>query len=191
MNLIIESDNTKLMEHLKELTESCAIPSQVAALNSTATTVRNKSVTIARVAAGVPTKILRKRIVVPKSRRATSRRLEVIIFGGIWPIKVMKLTPTPRKLKKGVKYKVLPGETQNPIAFMANNTNGAMSVFARKGPNRLPLKNITVNIEPHVKKAVGGFIDSGAAKAYYQKMLFSQLDRRIRSSMVRKGMKVT
>jgi Prophage minor tail protein Z (GPZ) len=191
VKITIESDNAKFLAHLQELADKCAIPAQVSALNSAATNVRSKSIQIAKSATGVPTSILKRRIAVPKSRRATIRSHEVLIFGGLWPVKVSKLTPAPRKLKGGgVKYKTLPGQPISPRAFIANNTHGSLSVFERKGEARLPIRNITVDISGPVKSAIAGYLASGAAKAYYEKMLLSQMDRRVRGSLVRKGLTV-
>lgn len=191
MKIVIESDNAKFLAHLQELADKVAVPAQVSAINSAAGNVRSKSIAIARAATGVPTSILKKRIAVPKSRRATIRSVEVLIFGGLWPVKVAKLTPAPRKLKGGgIKYKILPGQSMNPRAFIANNTNGHLSVFERKGESRLPIKNVTVDISRAVKSAISGYLASGAAKAYYEKMLLSQMDRRVRGSLVRNGLTV-
>ena len=93
MKITFESDNAKLLAHLQELADKVAIPAQVSALNSAAGNVRSKCIQIARSATGVPTSILKKRIAVPKSRRATIRSVEVIIFGGLWPVRVAQLTP--------------------------------------------------------------------------------------------------
>ena len=192
MKITIESDNAAFLAHLQELADKVVVPAQVSALNSAAGNVRSKSIQIAKTATGVPTSILKKRIAVPKSRRATARSVEVIIFGGLWPVKVAKLTPAPRKLKGGgVKYKTVPGQPISPRAFIANNTRGSLSVFERKGEARLPIRNIVVDISRGVKSAIAGYIASGGAQAYYEKMLLSQMDRRVRGSLVRHGLKVT
>ena len=154
--------------------------------------MKSASLRSASKALGIPQKIIAKRVAVPRSKRASATRLETLIFGGLWPVKVMKLTPTPRKLKGGAtKYRIIPGESVNPKAFMANNTNGAMSVFARKGAPRLPIENITANVGPAINQALDRYVKSAEAKAYYDKTLLSNMDRAIRGSLVRQGLKVT
>lgn len=192
MKITFESDNKKLQAHLDELARTVAPAAQAAALNSAAKHVRSKAVGIASKATGVPTKILRRRIAIPRRSKATQRSLEVFVFGGLWPVKVADLTPAPRKLKSGaVKYKTGPGQPIDPMAFIANNTNGRLSVFARKGRSRLPVKNVTIDISGGVKSAIGGYLISRAAQSHYEKILLSQMDRRVRSSLMRRGMRVS
>lgn len=192
MNFEFKSENAQFARHLNELADKVAPAAQASALNSSAGHIRGRAVKIASKATGVPSSILKKRIAVPKSQKATKRFPRVIIFGGLWPVKVSKLKPKPRKLKSGkVKYKTGPGETINPGAFIGNNTNGSPSVFVRKSAARTPLANVTTEISSAVRSAVGGYSRSSAALKYYQKMLYSQMDRKVRSSLRRQGLDVT
>jgi len=192
MKIAFETENKKLLAHLNEFAEKVTPGAQVSALNSVAGKVRGEAVKVAARATGVSTKILRKRIVVPRSKKATLRSPNVIVFGGIWPVKVSKLTPKPRNLASGrVKYKTPPGKSQDPNAFIATHKGGGVAVFARKGASRLPLKNITIDIGPAVRSAIGVYSRSAEAKRHYEKILFSQMDRRVRSSLRRKGLDVS
>jgi len=192
MKVEFKSDNKKLQRHLKELSEKHAPAAQSFALNSTAAYIKREAVKIASKATGVPTTILKNRIAVPRGKKSTIRGLKTVIFGGLWPVKVAKLKPAPRKLKSGaVKYKTMKGEPVNANAFMGKNTNGSDSVFVRKGTARLPIKNVTVEIGPQVERAIQGFSGGQLAKDKYSKMLFSQMDRRVRGGLIRMGVKVT
>lgn len=190
MNIEFKSDNKKLEAHLRELQKELAPGAQSAALNSTASFITRGAVKIAQAKTGIQAKILRKRIAVPRGKKSTPRSLRTQVFGGLWPVKVMDITPIPRKLVSGrVKYKTLPGESIDPQAFMANNTNAKLSVFRRKGVTRLPIENITVDVGPHVKSAIEGYTGGNESQAYYRKRLFTEMDRRIRSNLVRKGIR--
>lgn len=190
MNIEFSSDNPKLLKHLRELQKELAPRAQSAALNSTANYIRRGAVKIAQQKTGVQAKILNTRIAVPRGKKASVRSLKTVVFGGLWAVKVMKITPIPRKLTSGrVKYKTLPGQAVDPKAFMANNTNAQMSVFRRKGASRLPIENITVDIGPHVERAISGYGGGQESQAYYRKRLFTEMDRRIRGSLVRKGIR--
>lgn len=190
MNIEFTSQNRKLQRHLRELSEKYAPPAQAQALNSTAGYIKREAVKIASSATGVQASLLRKRIAVPK--KAKARDLKAVVFGGLWVVPVAKISPKPRKLKGGgVKYKVMPGQAINPKAFIAKTTNGTERVFARKGPGRLPIESISADIAPHVTRAIVGFSGGAEALKYYQKILFSQMDRKVRGGLIRLGFSVS
>lgn len=190
MNIEFSSDNPKLLRHLRELQKELAPGAQSAALNSTASYIARGAVKIAQAKTGVQAKILRKRIAVPRGKKATVRSLKTVVFGGLWVVPVTKLTPAPRKLKGGsVKYKTLPGQAIRPDAFLAKTTRGTDRVFVRKGATRLPVQSITADIGPAVQSAIQGYGGGQESQAYYRKRLFTEMDRRIRSNLVRKGIR--
>jgi hypothetical protein len=190
MNIEFKSDNKKLLKHLSELQKALAPAAQSAALNATAGHIKRGAVKIAAQKTGVQAKILRSRIAVPRGKKATVRSLKTVVFGGLWVVPVTKLTPGPRKLKGGsVKYKTLPGQAINPAAFLAKNTNDKERVFVRKGAPRLPIQSITADIGPAVKSAIEGYGGGTESQDYYRKRVFTEMDRRIRSNLVRYGIR--
>ena len=192
MNIEIKTDNKDLLAHLEELKAKITPAAQVAVLNRTASKVSREAIKIASKSTGVPTKTLRKRINIPRQWKARKGKLNVTIFGGTWPVKVSKLKPAPRQLKSGrVKYKTAPGTAVDPQAFIATNTNGGTSVWKRKGKNRLPVKNITIDIAPGVKAALIAYGNGAEAKNFYEQALFKEMDRKIRGALVRRGVKVS
>ena len=192
MKIEFESENKAFLASLQEIADKVTPAAQVSALNSAAAKIARESVKIASSTTGVSAKTLRKRIKVPKSKKATARFPNVTIFGGLWPVPVAKLTPKPRKLKRGgVKYKTMPGQAQNPNAFIAPHKGGGDGVFVRKGHSRLPIKKVSVDIAPHVRRAIAVYLYGSAAQAHYEKILFSQMDRRVRSALRRKGLDVS
>lgn len=192
MKIQFETENKELLAHLRELSDKVQPAATASALNSAGTKVRQWAVRDASKRTGVPAKILRKRIAIPRGKKATARNPSLLMFGGLWPVKVSKLTPKPRELKSGrVKYKTLPGQPMDPNAFMAPHKGGSNAVFVRKGQARLPIKNVTVNIGPAVRLGLIRALRSKDAKDYFERMFFSQMDRRVRSSLRRKGLEVS
>lgn len=192
MKFEFETENRELLAHLRELSDKVQPAATASALNSAGTKVRQWAVRDASKRTGVPAKLLRRRIAIPKGQRATARKPSLLMFGGLWPIKVSKLTPKPRRLKGGrVKYKTMPGQPVDPNAFIAPHKGGGDSVFVRKGQSRLPIKNVTVNVGPSVRLGLIRALRSQEARAYFERMLFSQMDRRVRSSLRRKGLEVS
>lgn len=191
MNIEFKTDNRKLLAHLKDLSEKVTPAAEAKALNSTASYIVRGAVKIAQTKTGVQAAILRKRIAVPRGKKATARTLKTVVFGGLWEVKVMKINPTPRKLASGrVKYRVIPGESLDPNAFMGNNTNGGMSVFRRKGAGRLPIENVRADIGPHVRRAIEGYGGGQESQNYYQARLFKEMDRAISGNLRRYGIRV-
>ena len=191
MNIEFKSDNKKLLAHLKELKEKVAPAAEAKALNSTANYIVRGAVKIAATKTGVQAAILRKRIAVPRGKKASARTLKTVVFGGLWEVKVMKINPTPRKLASGrVKYRVIPGEALDPNAFMGNNKAGAMSVFRRKGTGRLPIENVRADIGPHVRRAIEGYGGGQESQSYYKQRLFKEMDRAISGNLRRYGIRV-
>jgi hypothetical protein len=192
MKIEVQSDNKQLLRHLREVSDQVTPAAEASALNSTAKKVAREAVKLASVATGVPTKVLRRRIYVPKRKKATRRRLHAYVLGGLWVVPVSQLTPKPRQLKGGsVKYRVPPGQAINPQAFMAKTTRGGTEVFVRKTASRLPIKKVSVDIADQVKRAINGYLHTAAAHTYYQQRLFAEMDRKIRASMRRNGLDVS
>lgn len=192
MNIEFETDNRELLAQLNDLAGKVAPAAQASALNSAGGKVLQWAVRDASKRTGVAAKILRRRIAIPRGKKATARNPQIWLFGGLWPVKVSKLTPKPRRLKSGrVKYKTIPGQPVDPSAFMAPHRGGGDAVYSRKGSARLPVKNITVNVGPHVRLSMIRSLRSKEARDYYERMLFSQMDRRVRSSLRRYGLDVT
>lgn len=190
MNITFESDNKAFMAHLAELKEKVTPAAQASALNSAGGFISRGAIKLAFQKTGVPANILKRRIGLKK--KATARLPEIIIRGGVWKVKVADLKPAPRKLAGGrAKYNPGTGNSINPNAFIANNTNGRLSVFVRKGSSRLPIENILTDIRPGVMAAIGGYSGGREALSYYQKILVSQLDRRVRQSLRREGLSVS
>ena len=191
MNMELASDTTKLLAHLAELRDKVEPGASVSALNSTANKIRQRSVNRAANELGIAAKILRKRIAVPRSEKATRKRPKTMLFGGLYPVRVDDLKPAPRELKSGrVKYKVPKGQSVNPNAFMAPHKQGSRVVFVRKGPSRLPIKRVTVEVGSVIKRSMRKEINSKASQEHYQKIFNAQMDRRIRGSLVRNGLTV-
>lgn len=191
MNIEFKSDNKKLLAHLKELKEKVAPASEAKALNSTAAYIVRGAVKIAATKTGVQATLLRKRIAVPRGKRATARTLKTVVFGGLWVVPVVKINPKPRKLKGGrVKYKTVPGEIVRADAFIGKTTRGTERVFHRVGDSRLPIQNITADIGPHVRRAIEGYGGGQESQNYYKQRLFKEMDRAISGNLRRFGIRV-
>ena len=191
MNIEFKSDNKKLLAHLKDLKEKVTPAAEAKALNSTANYIVRGAVKIAATKTGVQATLLRKRIAVPRGKKATARTLKTVVFGGLWVVPVVKLSPKPRKLASGrVKYKTVPGETMRADAFIGKTTQGTERVFHRKGTSRLPIKNITADIGPHVRRAIEGYGGGQESQNYYKQRLFKEMDRAISGNLRRYGIRV-
>jgi len=200
VNIEIKSDNKKLLAHLKDLKEKVTPAAEAKALNSTASYIVRGAVKIAATKTGVQATLLRKRIAVPRGKKATARTLRTVVFGGLWVVPVVKISPKPRKLASGrVKYKTVPGDAVRPDAFIAKSTRGTDRVFVRKDSSRkrvppkyseLPIKSVTADIGPHVRRAIEGYGGGQESQNYYKQRLFKEMDRAISGNLRRYGIRV-
>jgi hypothetical protein len=201
VNIEFKSDNKKLLAHLKDLKEKVTPAAEAKALNSTANYIVRGAVKIAATKTGVQATLLRKRIAVPRGKKATARTLKTVVFGGLWVVPVVKINPKPRKLAGGrVKYKTVPGDAVRTDAFIAKTTKGTDRVFFRDRPSRkprkppnypgLPIKNITADIGPHVRRAIEGYGGGQESQNYYKQRLFKEMDRAISGNLRRYGIRV-
>jgi hypothetical protein len=189
MNIEFKSDLPKLQAMLDELSENVAPAATAAALNRTATHVAKVARKGVTQDTGIPQKHFKKRIAIPRGKKANARRLVTVLWAGLWEIPVANLSPKPRALKSGVaKYKTLPGEPIDPQAFIAKGSKG-VSAFARKGSARLPIKQKTINIGNVIRRKIFMALGS-SAKEFFKKTYYSQMEGRVINAMKRKGMTV-
>lgn len=190
-----ETANKKLLDMLEETQDKILPKATYKALNQTAQAIKRDAVRHISTETKIAQKHIKKRIVVPKKFKATQRKLFVTLVGKIWPKRVSELSPKPRALKSGrVKYKTIPGQPVRSDAFIAPIPGGKLGgneVMFRKTPDRLPIKILTVNLQPVVEKSLRRWVFSSDTRTRYEEYLFKQIERETRSALRRRGMEVS
>ena len=183
-----ETNTPEMAEMLYEISERVMRPEAAKAMNRTMTFIRREASSQAARETGVSVGTLRRRIKAIKNRRSSARNLNATGFIGEVPVVVSRATPKPKGYARGgVKYKTLPGESQNPSAFFGVMPEGKKSAFARKGPSRLPIQEESMNVGPYLRSAVNSVLGESAGREF-NGIFYENMRKRLEREVVRRGL---
>ena len=181
------SDASQVADLLGEIVRK-GMPTEAAkALNKSVTFVRDEvSAEVSR-QIGISRPLLKRRVKRIKSQRASPRNLRTAGFVGEQSIPVSKLKPAPRKAGRGVTYKSITGQPNDPNAFHAMLKSGKKTAWVRKTRARGSLEEKHIRIGPHLRRSTRRIMRTPAQK-YFEKTLFENLENRINKNIAKRGL---
>ena len=183
MELELTSDCPELLAHLQDLRESVQPGATAEALNRTATQARRMIVDQTAKRTGLTKTTINRRVKV--RGRASPKKPNTLLFGGLWEINVKDLKPAPRQLKTKVKYKTIKGETPRTDGFFIP---GKRSVFYREGADRFPIHRVVANLRPYLRFSVIKTMRSRELRDFYESEWLDKMDNKVKKSLARRGL---
>jgi hypothetical protein len=139
-------------------TESHLITAAYRALNKTALWLKTQSVREISSQKRIQQKLIRERLRIVKANRNSLKSLVIASLYGIKASKLGRMHQT----SKGAKA----GNYEFSGAFIAKMPMGHIGIYKRKTKRRLPIKELTVPLEPVASNIIKAFVDTDAAKKF-------------------------
>jgi len=141
-----------------QATEKQATVASMRSLNKTALWLRTQATREISKNRRITQKIVRQRLRVLKASRGQLRSQVLASLGGVTATKVGK----PRQTRTGAKVK----QYNFPGAFVATMPGGHTGIYKRKRKTRLPIRELTVPLEPESSDIIESFLDNGVMQRF-------------------------
>ena len=139
-------------------TEKQVVVASLRSLNKTALWLRTQATREISKNRRITQKIVRERLRILKASRRQLRSQVLARLGGVTATKVGK----PRQIRKGAKVK----HYEFPGAFVATMPGGHTGIYKRKRKTRLPIRELTVPLEPESSEIIERFLDNGVMQSF-------------------------
>jgi len=160
----------KIKRDMTRLQRSVFPKAQMFAINKIANKTRTRAVRGISKSFRIKQKLIRKR-----TKVYTTKRKSIVFRTFVNPMPVKALTPARGRLPVQKKGGIKVAGRKYPHAFVAKGRKGG-NVFERKGKARLPIKVVTVPIQPRATKIINTSAKR-VASSDYGKELTRQIKR--------------
>ena len=133
-------------------TEKHAVVASMRSLNKTALWLRTQATREISKNRRITQKIIRQRLRILKASRRQLKSHVLASLGGVTATKVGK----PRQTKTGARVK----QYDFPGAFVATMPGGHTGIYKRKRKTRLPIRELSIPLEPESSDIIESFLDS-------------------------------
>lgn len=133
-------------------TEKHAVVASMRSLNKTALWIRTQATREISKNRRITQKIIRQRLRVLKASR---RQLKSHVLASLRGVTATKVG-TPKQTRSGAKVK----QYNFPGAFVATMPGGHTGIYKRKRKTRLPIRELTIPLEPESSNIIEGLLDN-------------------------------
>ncbi|MDA0782413.1 MAG: phage tail protein [Proteobacteria bacterium] len=151
-------DNISAIIADMKATEKHALIASMRSLNKTALWLRTQATRKISKNKRITQKIIRQRLRVLKASRSQLKSHVLASLGGVTATKVGK----PRQTRTGAKVK----QYNFPGAFIATMPSGHTGIYKRKRKTRLPIRELSIPLEPESSDIIESFLDNGVKERF-------------------------